>query len=74
MNDAEIRQQLARALGRELDGQAERRLALLCGAALAAGGPAAEQGLVLACDIYERMLARHQVGTAPAPPPGRPGG
>lgn len=74
MNDAEIRTQLARALGRELDGQGERRIALLIGAALATGGPMAEQGLVAACDIYERMLQRANIAAAELPPPRRPGG
>lgn len=74
MNDREILGQLARALGRQPEGQGERRIALLIGAALAAGGPAAEQGLVAACDIYERLLQRANIAAAELPPPRRPGG
>jgi hypothetical protein len=74
MNDLEIRQQIARALGRQPEGQGERRICLLLGPVLAAGGPAAEQGLVSACDVYERLLARANIAAAPLPPPRRPGG
>lgn len=73
MNDREIRAQLARALGREVECPAERRIALLLGAALAAGGAPAEQGLVAACDLYERMIERAHVAAAPLPPPRPPG-
>lgn len=73
MNDVEIRAQLARALGRELEGHTERRLAMIMGAVLAGGGPAAEQALVTCCDVYARLLQREHVPPAPAPPTRPPG-
>lgn len=73
MNDTEIRAQLARALGRPLDGHTERRLAMIFGAVLAGGGPAAEQALVTCCDVYARMLSREHLPPAPPPAPRPPG-
>jgi len=74
MNDSEIRAQLKRALGREIDGPAERRLAQLFGAVLVGGGQGAQQGFLAACTIYETMMARGQLPAAPILRPRPPGG
>jgi hypothetical protein len=73
MNDTEICAQLSRALGRPLDREGERRLALIVGAVLASGGAPAEQGLVAACDVYERLLQRAHLRAAALPPQRPPG-
>lgn len=74
MNDLEIRQQVARALGREIDGPAERRLTLVLGAVLATGGHEAEVSLASACGVYERMMDTGNLPKCPILRPPRPGG
>lgn len=74
MNDVEIAAQLARALGRPLDGPGERRLALILGAVLVVGEPASDRALVAACDLYARLMAQGRMMACPLLRPPRPGG
>lgn len=74
MIDTEIYAQLARALGRPLDGPGERRLALIIGAVLVVAEPQTDLALAAACDLYARLMAAGRMPACPLLRPPRAGG
>lgn len=74
MNPGEINAHLARALGREIDGPAERRLAAIFLGVLLACDDIGPHALVGCCDMMEREMAAGRLPACPILRPGRPGG
>lgn len=65
---------LTRALGREIDGPAERRLVHILTAQILLGGEEAERQLVESCDHFEVAMARGQMPRCPILRPPSAGG